>query len=126
MRVDAENHADDFAGRLVSLKLDVDRLIEAMESESEQARQALSLYGRIRRLLSAFMRRAASHQGKACYLGQQLAACRERLQTLQRQYDGRAGAPGGQDAEEAKIARSELRRIAEQIRHWSVESDGLQ
>jgi len=121
-----QNSLTDFESRLVNLKLEVEKIAGLMQTESEEARRALTLYGRTRRLLTSFLGRAASHQGKACHLGQRLAGYRDQLKALHRDIDALSWKPAEQDRPRLTAARRELRRIAEQIHVWSVESDGLQ
>jgi hypothetical protein len=118
----SDDRIHDFETRLVALAQSVEAAVGLMQAESEEARRALSLYGRTRRLLGSFLGRASRHQGRACHLGQRLAGYADVLKTLQRELDTWSG----QDTERARAARLELRRIGEQVRHWQVESDGLQ
>jgi len=119
--MDAENN-NDFESRLSALAQSVDKVVELMRTESDEARRALALYPRARKLVNSFLRQASGHQTRACHLGQQLSGFADELKNLHRHIDARPG----QDAERAQAARRELHRIARQIRSWQVESDGLQ
>jgi len=117
-----EDRQHDFESRLVALGQSVERVVGLMQTESDEARRALSLYGRARRLLNSFLGKASGHQVRACHLGQRLAGYTDELKSLQREVE----VWPEQDRERTRAARRELRRIGEQIRHGSVESDGLQ
>ena len=122
---DSQDPLSDFQNRLLVLKLAVDHLAGSMQAESEEARRALTLYPRCRALLNRLLGQAAGHQARAAHLGQRLNLCRHRLEELQIEGEKVIEQLTGQDPEQVTIVRRDLRQIREQIRAWSVESDGL-
>ncbi|MCL5279234.1 MAG: hypothetical protein M1376_04930 [Planctomycetes bacterium] len=121
-----ENDATlDFQSRLLLLKLDVEHMAAAMQAESEKAQRSLTIYPRARALLNRLLGSAAGHQAKAANLGRRLNGCLDRLKSLEAEAETVVAHLAERDPEQAKILRRDLRQIREQIRRWSVGSDGL-
>jgi len=124
--MDQQDNLADFEFRLVNLRLDVEKIVVGMQAESEEARRALTLYGRTRRLLNSFLGQASGHQVRACHLGQRMAGYSDQIKVLHHELDSLVWRSTGEDKERLVEARRELHWIAGQIKHWSVESDGLE
>ncbi len=120
--MDTDNRDGDFETRLLGLKLDVDKIMDAMQRESEQAARAVDLYPQAKQLCNRLLGQAAGHQAKAANLSRRLDVCRQTLKVLQQEAQTLTA---GDDTDRAKSVRRDLQEIAETIRNWSTTNDGL-
>lgn len=121
MLMQINEYVGELKNSVATLAQAVEVQVAHIEQESRSAWRALERYGKIKKVLTGALARAAEHQTKAMRRARNLHALHQQQNDLRRQYEHLQWLARDQQPIDLIDIASELRAVEQKIERWGAE-----